>query len=49
MRLGHIFEGRIGADYSSIDIVFNTDRVFVCVFLRPSAAKFLPVYQALAA
>jgi hypothetical protein len=34
MRLVHSFEGRIGADYSLIDIMSNTDRVF---YLRFSA------------
>jgi len=45
VRMAHSFEGRTGADYPSIGTMSNTDRVFICVFLRPSAAKFLPVYQ----
>jgi hypothetical protein len=43
--MAHSFEWQIGADYSSIDAMFNTDWVFICVFLRHSAAEFLPVYQ----
>ncbi len=34
MRLAHSFEGRFGADYSSIDILSNTDLFF---YLRFSA------------
>ena len=49
MRLALSFEGPVGADYSSVEIMSNTDRVFfICVFLRSSAANFLPVYDFLA-
>jgi len=38
MRLAHSSEGRIGADYYSIEIESNTDRFFLtasfCVLLR---------------
>jgi hypothetical protein len=53
MRLTHSFEGRIGGDYSSIEIISNADQrflsAFICVYLRSSAAKFLPMYQSLMA
>ena len=46
MRLALSFEGRVDADYSTIEIMSNTDRgFFICVFLRSSAANFLPVYD----
>jgi hypothetical protein len=34
MRLALSFEGPVGADYSLVEIMSNTDRVFICVFLR---------------